>query len=67
MRTWLRAVVTTPTAFDDLKAYLREHIDAEDRLTKATTTEQLYEQRGKVAAFNTILFHVQNAAQEKRS
>lgn len=65
MRTWLRAIVSTPTAADDFLSHLTELIDSEDKLSKAPTAEALYYQRGKVDGLKTVLFALQNA-REKR-
>lgn len=66
MRTWLRAVVATPSAAPDMKEHLTELIDAEDKLSKARTLEDLHYQRGKVDGVKLVLFALNNALQEKR-
>lgn len=66
MRTWLRAIVSTPTAADDFSSYLTELIDSEDKLSKAKTLEDLHYQRGKVEGLKMLQFALQNAKENRR-
>lgn len=65
MRTWHRALLTTPTATDDFQGYVKDLIAEENKLTKANTLEQLWRQRGKVEAYEQLLYSI-NQAKEKK-
>lgn len=69
MRTWLRAVVTTPSATADMDEHLRELIDNYDKISKLpkdATTDDLHYQRGVVAGLKIVLFALENAKESKR-
>lgn len=66
MRTWLRAIVTTPTAISDFEDHLTKLIEEEDKLSKADNIEKLHYQRGKVDGLKSVLFALHNAKREKR-
>lgn len=58
MRTWVRAITSTPGAVRDASEHLTELADAEDSLSKAKTLEELHYQRGRVDGIKSVLFLV---------
>jgi hypothetical protein len=65
VRTWIRALLATPTATEDFLNFLKELIAEEDKLSKASNIEQLYTQRGKVEALTTVKYHFTQAKEKK--
>jgi hypothetical protein len=58
MRTWIRLLQSTPEAREDFLSHLAALIDAEDRVSKVHTPDDLAYQRGKVDGIRLVLFAV---------